>query len=175
MHAPSHIIKWPGVNVSLWPGRKWTQWSAQLDVTDLLTLTTGVGQGRHSFVSNTNNSDTLKTPEQCPCTLPAVSLLFHHVQKCQMFSGLVICVSPSLSSTAAGSSSHCSLVDACWFSGASGLLFRLQVSALDMTTFKCCVVSVWVSVCLHFFFLSEFVYLCAFDACVCGSALSLYG
>lgn len=35
----------------------------------------------------------------------------------------------------------------------------------------------WVCVCVCFkaLFLWEFVYLCAFDACVCGSALSLYG
>lgn len=155
-------------------GRKWTQWSAQLDVTDLLTLTTGVWHGRDSFVSNTNNSNTLKFQNNAPAS--SQQLHFHSTT----FRSATCLVAQSsasvtfLSSTAADSSSYCSLVDACWFSGISGLFFRLLVSSLEITTLKHCVVSVWVSVCLHFF-LSECVHLCVFDACVCGSALILYG
>lgn len=70
-------------------GRKWTQRSGQLDVTDLRTITTGRGGGGLLVESKTNNRE---TSEQCPGRLPAVVLLFHYFQCHQMFGGSVICM-----------------------------------------------------------------------------------
>lgn len=61
------------LNVLLWPGRKWMQWSARQEVTHLLTSTAGVGKGRGSFMPNTNNSNTLKAQNNGP----APSWQFH--------------------------------------------------------------------------------------------------
>ena len=66
-------------------GRKWTQWSGQLDVTDLLSITTGAGRVDTLSRAEHKQQQHNETSEQCPRTLAAVSLLFHHSQNCQMF------------------------------------------------------------------------------------------
>lgn len=177
VNAPAYVMKEPGVNVSLLcPGRKWTRRSAQLDATHLLTLTTWVGQGRESVVpSHTDSGNTLMNPADtmAPATplspLGSFTFLFHRTRNCQMLSGSVICVSASLSSAAAGGSSHCSLADAYLISGTSGLLFRLRVGAWNYNMKVFCGVSLWVTVYLRFL-MSEFVHLCVWCLymCICG-------
>lgn len=122
---------------------------------------------------NINKSNTLKSLNRCPCTLPAVSLLFHHFQNCQMFSGSVIWISTSPSTVAAGSSSmqaggkHVEF----WEPMNNYLLTASQSSRNDNIK-VCCVFCM--SQCVYVFAQCLCICLYLMPVCVC-TALTLYG